>query len=122
PALALPVPDGVLHELERAVLAQVRYGKDALEDGLQPGVLPLARQDAHLQEALVGVLLDLDEIGDRNRGIDLRKVDTVPVDVLGSRIHLLSMLPGRSGTPPCKKGHSEGRHVSPEAGDRNQEL
>ena len=87
PALALPVPDRVVHELERAVLPQVGDREDALEDRLQPRVLAVLGEDAHLQEALVGVLLDLDQIGDRDRRLDLREVDPLPVHVLGRRRH-----------------------------------
>src|SRR5262249_52246308 len=80
-ALALPVADRVLHELQGAVLPQVGDREDALEHRLQPRVLAVRGQHPHLQEALVGVLLDLDEVRNRDRGLDLRKVHSVPVDV-----------------------------------------
>jgi hypothetical protein len=86
-ALAFPVADRVVDELERAVLAQVADRKDALEHGLKARVFPVSRQHAHLQEALVRVLLDLDEVGDGDRGLDLGELDPVPVNVLGSRVH-----------------------------------
>src|SRR5262249_5928181 len=123
---ALPVADRVLDELERAVLAEVGDGKDALEHRLQPRVLPVGGQDAHLQEALVGVLLDLDEVRDGDGRVDLREIHPVPVNVLGSRIHL-SQHPSvlrpeaadiRRGTetpPSRKKGGSGKRHLFPEA-------
>jgi hypothetical protein len=40
-ALALPVADRVLDELELAGPAEVREREDAREDGLQAGLLPL---------------------------------------------------------------------------------
>ncbi len=86
-ALALPVPDRVVHELEGAVLPEVGDREDALEHGLQARVLAFPGQHPHLEEALVGVLLDLDQVRDRDRGLDLREIDPVPVDVLGRRIH-----------------------------------
>ena len=77
-ALAFPVADRVLDELQRAVLPQVGDREDALEHRLQPGVLAVRREHAHLQEALVGVLLDLDEVRDRDRGVDLLRSRPVP--------------------------------------------
>ena len=52
-ALALPVPDRVLDEVERAGLAEVVEREDAREDRLQALVGPLLGQQVHLQEALV---------------------------------------------------------------------
>jgi hypothetical protein len=40
-ALALPVADRILDELERRVLPEVADREDGLEDRLQPRVLPL---------------------------------------------------------------------------------
>src|SRR5207248_9593597 len=64
-ALALPVADRILDELERRVLAEVADREDRLEHRLETRVLALARQTVHLQEALVGFLLDLDQVRDR---------------------------------------------------------
>jgi hypothetical protein len=86
-ALALPVPDRVLDELERRVLAEVADREDRLEHRLQPGVLALGGQPVHLQEALVRLLLDLDQVRDRDRGLDLGEVDALAVDVLGKAVH-----------------------------------
>src|SRR5439155_9079317 len=52
-ALAFPVSDRELHEIERAGLAEIGKGEDAGEDRLQAGVFTLFRQKVHLQEALV---------------------------------------------------------------------
>src|SRR6202158_3301623 len=86
-ALALPVADGVLDELEGRVLAEVADREDRLEHRLQTRVLAFARQTVHLQEALVGLLLDLDQVRDRNSRLDLRKVDALAVNVLGKAVH-----------------------------------
>jgi hypothetical protein len=74
PALALPVADRVLHELELAGSAEIRERKDAREDGLEPGVLALFRQEVHLQEALVGPALDVDQVRKIHERADLREV------------------------------------------------
>src|SRR5208282_3201667 len=71
-ALALPVADGVVHEVELREPAEILDGEHRAEHGLQPGVLPLARQQVHLQEALVGALLDLDQVGDLDGRADAR--------------------------------------------------
>ncbi len=52
-ALALPVPDRILDELERRVLAEVGDRKHRLEHRLQSGILALRGQPVHLQEAFV---------------------------------------------------------------------
>ena len=86
-ALALPVPDRVLDELERGVLPEVGDREDRLEHRLQAGVFALGRQAVHLEKALVRVLLDLDQVRDRNRRLDLREVDALSVNVLGKAVH-----------------------------------
>ena len=59
--------DLVRHRAERRVRGTLREARDDLvdrgEDALQAGLFPLARQKVHLQEALVGLLLHLDQIG-----------------------------------------------------------
>src|SRR4029079_12186379 len=90
-ALALPVADRVLDELERRVLAEVADREDRLEYRLETRVLTLARQTVHLQETLVGLLLDLDQVRDRDGRLDFRKVDALAVDVLGKAVHSLDL-------------------------------
>src|SRR4029079_9273929 len=86
-ALALPVADRILDELERRVLAEVADREDRLEHRLQPGVLALGRQQIHLEKALVRLALYLDEVRDWNSGLDLRKIFALAVDVLGKAVH-----------------------------------
>ena len=105
-ALALPVADRVLDELERRVLPEVADREDRLEHGLQTGVLALGGQPVHLQEAFVGLLLDLDQVRDRNRRLDLRKIDALAVDVLRQAVHALrSPLRPQRSTGIGKKIH-----------------
>ena len=86
-ALALPVADRILDELERRVLAEVADREDGLEDGLQAGILPFRREAVHLQEPLVRLPLNLDEVRDRNRRLDFREVLAFAVDVLRKAVH-----------------------------------
>ncbi len=95
-ALALPVADRVLDELERRVLAEVADGKYRLEHRLQAGVFAFRRQPVHLQEPLVGLLLDLDQVRDRDRRLDLAEVDALAVDVLGEAVHRCEKPRGRN--------------------------
>ena len=74
PALALPVPDRVPHELQLAGAAEVGEREDVREDGLEAGVLALFRQKVHLQKALVGPALDVDQIRKIHERADLREV------------------------------------------------
>ena len=75
-ALALPVADRVVDELELAQAAEIGDREDGLENTLQSGVLALARQQVHLQEPLVRLLLDFDQVRNRDRGLDLREVNS----------------------------------------------
>ena len=93
PSALVPVADRVLDELQRGVLAEVRDREDRLEDGLQADVLALGRQRVHLQEAVVGLLLDLDQVGNRDGRPDLGKVDALAVDVLGQAAAHTSRFP-----------------------------
>ena len=80
-ALALPVADRVLDEVERAGLAEVGEREDAREDRLQALVRPLLGQQVHLQEALVGPPLDVDQVRDRQRRLDPGEVLPMAVRV-----------------------------------------
>src|SRR5207302_4764911 len=67
-------PPAVVDELQHRRAVVVRDGKHAGERGLQPLVLAPVRIDLHLQEAVVGPLLDFDEIRNFEMTRDLRKV------------------------------------------------
>ena len=90
-ALALPVADRILDELERRVLAEVADRKHRLEHRLQADVFALGRQAVHLQKPFVRFLLNLDQVRDRDRRLDLRKVDALAVDVLGQAVHSITL-------------------------------
>src|SRR4029453_3208519 len=115
-ALALPVADRVLDELERRVLAEVADRKHRLEHRLETRVLALARQTVHLQEAFVRLLLDLDQVRDRNGRFDFRKVDALAVDVLGKAVHSLDLEEKNRALT------KEGGGWSPEAGKAEHRL
>jgi hypothetical protein len=93
-ALALPVPDRILDELQRGVLAEVADREHGLEHRLQAGILALRGEPVHLQEPLVGFPLDLDEVRNGNRCLDLRKILALSVDVLRKAVHLWLILKG----------------------------
>jgi hypothetical protein len=67
-------------------------GKYRLEHRLQPLVLAFRGHPVHLQEALVRTALDLDQVRDRNRGLDLREFLAFAVDVLGKAVHAVKTL------------------------------
>jgi hypothetical protein len=61
------------HELERRGIVEVLDRKDGVEDRLQADVLALLRLDVRLQEALEGLLLDLDQVRNLEDRRDLRE-------------------------------------------------
>src|SRR5690606_33493613 len=109
-ALALPVADRVLDELERRVLPEVADREDGLEDRLQAHVLTFGRQTIHLKKPLVRFLLDLDQVRDRDSRLDLGEIDAFAVDVLGQAVH--SVTPrdscGSGGPAPPPDGRDAG--------------
>jgi hypothetical protein len=52
----------------RSNTAEVGYRENGIKDSLKPGVFAFLREHVHLEEALVGVFLDLDQIRDLDRG------------------------------------------------------
>ena len=78
-ALALPVADGVLDEVELRNIAEVGNRKHRLKHRLQAGVIAFARQRIHLQEAVVRTLLHLDEVGNLDGSRNFGKVESISV-------------------------------------------
>ena len=70
-------------------------GKTDLNTDCSPASSRSRRQTVHLQEALVGLLLDLDQVRDRDGRLDLREVDALAVDVLGKAVHAQQVLSAR---------------------------
>jgi hypothetical protein len=85
-ALALPVPDGIFHELERGSPPEIVDGKDRIENGLQSHIFPLRRRDIHLEEPVVRFSLDFDQIWDGNAGMDLGEVHAIPIHIRSADI------------------------------------
>jgi hypothetical protein len=63
-ALAFPVADGEIHERQFGNVPEIRNGENRLKNGLQSAVVSLAGQLVHLQKAVIGTLLHLDEVRD----------------------------------------------------------
>ena len=89
-ALALPIPDGIVHEFQLRHFAEIPDGKNGSEHGLQSAVVSLARQQVHLQKALIGLHLHFDQIGNLDRPLNFREVQTLAFpDMLVSIRHAL---------------------------------
>ena len=99
-ALALPVADRIIDKLELADAAEIGDRKDGFEDSLQTDVVALVRQQVHLQEALVGILLNLDQVRDRDRGLDFRKIDSFAGGAVRLNMHFYPLLMTRTGSEP----------------------
>ena len=77
-ALALPVADRVVDEIQLRQPAEILNRENGREHGLQARVFPLARQQIHLQEALVGLLLYIDQVRNLDRRLDFGEVQAFP--------------------------------------------
>ena len=73
-ALAFPVSDGVVDEIELRKPAEVLNREHGREHRLQTRVFALRRKQIHLQEALIGHALHFDQVRDLDGALDLRKV------------------------------------------------
>ena len=87
-ALALPVADRIVDEIELRKPAEILNRENRRENGLQAPVFALARQLIHLQEALIGLLLNVDQVRDLDRGLEFWQSPAV-------RVHELTRLPLR---------------------------
>ena len=77
-ALALPVADRVVHEIQLRQSAEILYRKYGRKHRLQAGVFALARQQIHLQEALVRLLLYVNQVRNLDRRLDFGEVQALP--------------------------------------------
>src|SRR6202030_4409089 len=76
-ALALPVADRVVHEFQLRHFAEILDRKYRRKHRLQSGIVALARQQIHLQEALIRLHLDFNQVGNLNRALDFREIQTL---------------------------------------------
>ena len=76
-ALAFPVADRIIDELQLADAAEIGNREDGSEHRLQSDIVALIRQKIHLQELLVGIFLDFDQIRNRNRSFDFGKINSI---------------------------------------------
>ncbi len=88
-ALALPVADRVVHELQLAHAAKIGDRKYRIENCLQTGIFPLIGEQVHLQEPLVRMFLNLDQVRNRNRRFNLREIHSLWGGAISLTIHLL---------------------------------
>jgi hypothetical protein len=73
-ALALPVADGIIDKSEFTQASKILNRKNGSEDALKPGIVAFIRQKVHLEKLFIRLLLHFDEIRNRDRGPDSRKV------------------------------------------------
>jgi len=74
-ALALPVADRIVHEVQLRDAPEVGNGKHRHEYGLEPRVVALVGQLVHLQEPLVGAALHFDEVRNLGGSGNLGKIE-----------------------------------------------
>src|ERR1035438_3189601 len=91
-ALALPVADGIIDELQFADAAEIGNRKYRAENRLQARIFPFVGKQVHLQEALVGILLNLDEVRNRDRSFDFGKINSLGGGTAVLNIHVFFKL------------------------------
>ena len=89
-ALAGPVADRVRHEFQRTHLSEVGDREHRLEDRFEAVFDSLVGQAVHLQEALVRLLLHVEQIRDRDRRMDLGEVPPLLCRAKRGSVRLLS--------------------------------
>ncbi len=92
-ALALPVPDGVVHEVKLREPAEIQDGEDGGKNALQPEVFSLGRQPIHLQKAVVAAPLDFDQIRDLDGGLDFGEIEPRASPPIASVLAIAHSLP-----------------------------
>ena len=100
-ALAFPVADRVVDEFQLRYFAEILDREHGLENRLQPGVIALAGQAIHLQEAVITALLHLDQVRNLDGRRNLGKIKTLTESVVLPSRHekLLSSASGGIGPP-----------------------
>src|SRR6266550_5598972 len=73
-ALALPIADLIFDKVERRGFAKVGDRKHRLKDRLKTSALALFGQQIHLQKTVIRFPLNLDQIRNRHRRLNFRKV------------------------------------------------
>src|SRR5688572_11312203 len=74
PALTLPVADLILDVLKSRRFSKIGNRKDRGKYRLQPDEITFLRDQVHLQEPVIRFALDLDQIRNLRRCVDLRKI------------------------------------------------
>ena len=107
-ALALPVADRVIDELQLADAAKIGDREYRTENRLQAGIFPLVGKQVHLQEPLVRILLNLDEVRNRDRSLDFRKINSLGGGTAVLNIHVFFKL--LRAEQPKQKGYELQKH------------
>ncbi len=81
-AFALPVANREVHKLKLRNIAEVGNRKHRLKYRLQPAVFAFAGQFIHLQEAVIGALLNLDQVRDLDGCWNFGKIETLAMDIV----------------------------------------
>src|SRR5207302_1524302 len=81
-ALALPVANGIVHELELGDISKIADGEHRLKHGLQTGVVPFTGKTVHLQKPIIGPFLDLNQVWNLDGGWNLGKIKTIAKSVI----------------------------------------
>src|SRR5208282_877672 len=81
-ALALPVANRKVYKLELRHITEIGNRKHGLKHCLQAAVFALAGQFVHLQEAVIGTLLNFDQVRNLDGCGNLGKIETLAVNIV----------------------------------------
>src|SRR6185437_5390630 len=76
---------------------------NAFEDALQTRIVAFARQQVHLQEPLVGLLLNLDQVRNGDRSLNLREIDSFAGSAIFRGLHVHQIPSSRAATAETKE-------------------
>jgi hypothetical protein len=99
-ALAFPIADRIVDEIQLRDAAKIRNRKNGIEDGLQSRVLPFRGKQIHLQKSLVGSPLNLNEIRDLYDCRYFGEIDALADSAIAAVKHSRCSLPEIS--KPCR--------------------
>ena len=88
-ALALPVPDGIVHKIQLRETSEILNRENGCEHRLQAAVLALGREQIHLKKPLVGFLLNLNQVRNLNRALDLGEIQPLTLSHMMIAISIL---------------------------------
>src|SRR6266576_683040 len=78
-ALAFPVSNRIVHEIQLRQASKILDRKNRREHGLQPAIFAFRWKQVHLKKSLIGFLLNFDQVRNLNGALDFREIQPFPL-------------------------------------------